>query len=160
MAMTSYAAAMARRESRVVRNVRRAAIAFACLYAISFAWSVVRRIRQVLRIEVSASSPVLAPGATVGYDVITSGEVQNLLRLELVQGATRALLHEQRAEHNRVSGLDPRVFRYTPAVTIAPALLARFQPGDATLRVTGFGGQKLLRTPAPRVRTLHVTLRP
>jgi hypothetical protein len=56
--------------------------------------------------------------------------------------------------------IDPRVFRYTPTVPITSALLARFQPGRATLRVTGFGAQKLLHTPAPRVRELVVRLQP
>ena len=156
--MTTFAAAMAKRESRVVLFVRRAVITVACLYAVSFSWSIYRRINQVLRIEARASSPVLVSGSMVGYDVVTSGEVQNRIRLELVQGARTELLVEQRANVNRISGLDPRVFRYTPTVTITPALLARFQGGPATLRVTAFGGMKLLRTPAPRVRELQVRL--
>ena len=156
--MSTFATAMARRESRVVLQVRRVVIAVACVYAVSFSWSIYRRIRQILRIEALASSLVLRPGSTVGYDVVTSGEVQNRIRLELVQGTRREILLEQRARVNRVSGLDPRVFRYTPKVTITPLVLSRFHPGPATLRVTGFGGQKLLRTPAPRVRELRVRL--
>jgi hypothetical protein len=158
--MPTFADAMARRESRIVRLVRRGTIAVACIYAVSFSWSIYRRINQILRIEVRVTSVALMPGSRVGYDVITSGEVQNRIRLELVQGARSEVLHEQRANVNRISGLDPRVFRYTPTVAITPVLLARFRPGPATLRVTGFGGQKLLRTPAPRVRELQVRLRP
>ena len=158
--MSTFAAAMARRESRVVLQVRRVVIAVACIYAVFFSWSIYRRIRQILRIEVSTSSFVLGPGSTVGYDVVASGEVQNRIRLELVQGERRVVLFEQRARLSRVSALDPRVFRYTPTVTITPEVLARFQPGPATLRVTGFGGQKLLHTPAPRVRELQVRLQP
>ena len=158
--MRTFAEAMARRESRIVRGVGRAVIVLACIYAVSFSWSIYRRINQILRIEAHASSPVLAPGARVGYDVVTSGEVQNRIRLELVQGARSEMLHEQRASVNGISGLDPRVFRYTATVDITPALLAGFRPGPATLRVTGFGGQKLLRTPAPRVRELQVRLQP
>ena len=154
--MTSFAAAMAGRESVVVRWLRRTVLMVACLYAVSFSWSIYRRIRQVIRIEARASSLVLSPGATVGFDVVTSGEVQNRIRLELVQGAQREILLEQRASRNRVSGLDPRVFRYAPTVVVTNAHLARFDPGPATLRVTGFGGMKLLRTPAPRVSELQV----
>ena len=84
--MSTFAAAMARRESRAVRLVRRASIAIVCIYAVVFSWSIYRRIRQIMRIEVHAPSVVLAPGSRVGYDVITSGEVQNRIRLELVQG--------------------------------------------------------------------------
>ena len=154
--MTTFAAALARRESRVVRMVRRVLVAVACLYAVSFSWSIYRRIRQVLRIEVRASAIVLRPGVTVGYDVVTSGEVNNRIRLELVQGAHAEVLLEQRAPVNRISGLDPRVFRSTPDVALTAPLLQRFEPGPATLRVTAFGGQKLLHTPAPRVREMRV----
>jgi hypothetical protein len=129
--MSTFAEAMTRRESRVVLLVRRGMIAVACIYAVSFSWSIYRRINQILRIDAHATSRVLAPGSRVGYDVITSGEVQNRIRLELVQGARSELLREQRANVNRISGLDPRVFRNTSTVTITPVLLARFRPGPA-----------------------------
>ena len=158
--MSTFASAMARRESRVLVHARRAAIAVFCIYAVFFWWSMYRRIWQVLRIEARANSLVLVPGSTVGYDVITSGEVPNQIRLELVQGTQHEVLFEQRGGVHRVRSLDPRLFRYTPTVTITPAVLARFQTGPATLRVTGFGAQKLLRTPAPRVRELQVRLQP
>ena len=149
---------MPRRESRVVLWVRRALITIACIHVVFFCWSIYRRIWQVQRIETRATSTVLVPGSAVGYDVITSGEVPNLIRLELVQGTQREILLEQRARVNNVSAYDPRIFRYRPTVTITPELLARFRTGPATLRVTAFGGMKLLRTPAPRVRELQVRL--
>ena len=158
--MTTFASAMMRRESRIVLNVRRAMIALVCIYGVFFWWSMYRRIWQVLRIEAHASSLVLVPGSTVGYDVITSGEVPNQIRLELVQGTQREILHDERGAVPKVRSLDPRVYRYTPTVVITPEILARFRPGPATLRVTGFGAQKLLRTPAPRVRELQVKLLP
>ena len=154
----TFAAAMPRGESRVVFWVRRALIAIACIHVVFFCWSMYRRIWQVQRIEARATSTVLVPGSVIGYDVITSGEVPNLIRLELVQGAQREILLEQRARVNSVSAYDPRVFRYTPTVTLTQELLARFRTGPATLRVTAFGGMKLLRTPAPRVRELQVRL--
>ena len=142
------------------RWLRRVTIAIVCIHLTASCWSFYRRIWQVQRIEVRASATVLAPSATVGYDVITSGEVRNLIRLELVQGAQHEILHEQRAGRNRISAYDPRLFRYTPSVTIGPELLSRFRAGPAALRLTVFGGQKLLRTPAPRVRELQVRLAP
>lgn len=57
--MTKFAEELGRRESRVVRCIRQACIAVLCLYAVSFAWSIYRRINQVLRIEARASSLVL-----------------------------------------------------------------------------------------------------
>ena len=100
-AMSTFAAAMARRESPVVRWVRRAVIAVACVYMVSFSWSIYRRLRQILRIE--------------------------------------------QADRCHYAG--------------APSLRGS-QPGPALIRVTGFGGQKLLHTPAPRRRELRVQLRP
>jgi len=138
--------------------VRRTLIAIACTHAVFFCWSMYRRIWQVQRIEARATSTVLVPGSAVGYDVVTSGEVHNRIRLELVQGAQSEILLEQRARVNTVSAYDPRLFRYTPTVTITREHLARFRPGLATLRVTAFGGRKLLRTPAARIRELQVRL--
>jgi hypothetical protein len=157
--MTTFAAAMARRESPSVRFVRRLSIALACLYGVLFWWNMVARIRQVLRIEVRISSTVLTPGSTIGYDIITSGEVPNRLVLELVQGEQREVIFEQHAGSHRMRAIDPRVFRYTPTVTLTPAQLSRFQVGPAIVRATGYGEQKLLRTPAPRVREMAVLLR-
>ena len=148
---------MPQSESRVVLWVTRVPIALACVHIGLSCWSTYRRIWQIQRIELRVSSPVLAPGATVSYDVITSGETRNRILLELEQGAQSETLMEQRAQQNAVSAYDPRLFRYTPTVVITPELLARFAPGPATLRLTAFGGPKLLRTPPPRVRELQVT---
>jgi hypothetical protein len=156
--MTTFAAAMASRESRFVAIVRGVLLTAAGLYVILFWWSIYRRVWQVLRLDIRATSVVLAPRARVGYDAITSGEVPNRIRLELVQGTRTMVLVEQVAAVSRVRSIDPRVFRYTPSVTITSTVLGRFEPGPATLRATGFGGQKLLRTPAPRVRELRVQL--
>ena len=147
-------------EPRAFRWLRRFTIAAVCVHSALFFWSIYRRIWQVQRIELLAGTTALAPSATVGYDVITSGEVRNLIRLELVQGAQHEILLEQRARTNRVSAYDPRLFRYTPSVTIGPELLSRFRAGPAALRLTVFGGQKLLHVPAPRVRELQVSLAP
>ena len=155
-----FALAMTLRESRVTLWVRRSMIAIAAIYACLFCWSMYRRIWQVLRIEPRATSTVLRPGATVGYDVVTSGEVVNVIRLELVQGARHEILLEQRSRLLAIDAFDVRVFRYTPTVSITASLLSRFQPGPATLRVTGFGAMKLLRTPRPRVAELRVQLEP
>ena len=149
---------MPARESIVVARVRRAMITVACLYALIFSWSIYRRLWQTLRIELSVSSTALAPGAVVSTDVVASGETQNRIRLELIQGSHAETLIEQKTRVNWISGLDPRPFRYTPTYVITPELLARFTQGPATLRLTGFGGRKLLRTPPPRVRELQVTL--
>lgn len=130
-----------------------------CIHVTLSAWSTYRRIWQVLRIDLHVSSPVLAPGETVTYDVVTSGETYNRILLELVQGTRAATLFERLSEVNAVNTYDPRVFDDAGTVTITPELLERFDPGAATLRLTGFGGPKFFRTPPPRVREFAVQLR-
>src|SRR5262245_18721847 len=151
---------MPQRESLVLLWVKRLCIAAVCVRLLFSCWGLYRRIWQVLRIELHASSLVLTPGVTVSYDVITSGEAHNRILLELVHDTHAETLLEERARVSRVNTYDPRVFESVRTVTITPGLLARFSPGPATLRLTGFGGEKLLRTPAPRVRELAVQLRP
>lgn len=151
---------LARDESRLIRWLRRFTVATALTYAMLATWGIVRRLWQIQHIELIAPSLMLAPGSTVGFDVIASGEVHNIIRLELIQGNRSAILAEQRAGVNSVNTLDPRRFRYQPTITITPELLAHFRAGNATLRVTGFGGRKLLRTPKARVRELQVQLVP
>jgi hypothetical protein len=77
-----------------------------------------------------------------------------------VQGTHTESLCEERSRVNAVNTYDPRVFDDARTMTVTPELLARFVPGPATLRLTGFGGEKLLRTPPPRVRELAVQLHP
>jgi hypothetical protein len=151
--------AMPRHEPRAMIWFRRAIITAACLNILLFSWSMCRRIWQVMRLDLSVSSTVLTPGVTVSTDVITTGEVPNPIRLELVQGTHAELLMERRGGLPTVRSYDPRLFRYTPSVVITPELLARFSPGPATLRLTGVGMQKLLRTPPNRVREVQVTVR-
>lgn len=140
--------------------VRRGVIVASTITVMLCSWSAYRRIWQVLRLDLTVSSPVLAPGATISADVITTGEVPNPMRLELIQGSHRETLWEGHGKLPTVRSFDPRLYRYTPTVVITPQLLARFTPGQAMLRLTGFGMQKLLRTPPDRVRELPVTLPP
>jgi hypothetical protein len=102
---------MPQRESRLVLLVARACIALVCVHVAFSCWSLYRRIRQVLRVDVRVSSTALGPGATVSYDVVTSGEVSNRILLELVQGARAETLFVERGRVNAVNTYDPRVFR-------------------------------------------------
>jgi len=136
--------------------VKRICIAAFAIHMVFFTWSIYRRIWQINRIDLTTSSSALASGTIVSYDVVTSGEVQNRIRLELVQGAHAEILREQLSRVSAISAYDPRLFRYQQAVHLTPELLGRFSNGPATLRLTGFGAQKLLHTPAPRIRELAV----
>ena len=142
--------------SRTRTWIRRVIIAVFAIHIALAGWGFYRRIWQVLRIDLQVSSVMLTPGATVSYDVITTGEAQNRILLELVQGGTTETLVEQRARLSAVNMYDPRVFTYAQTISITANLLQHFAPGPATLRLTGFGGQRLLRTPAPRVREIAV----
>ena len=145
--------------SRARLWIRRVILAVVAVHIALAGWGFYRRIWQVLRIDLQVSSSVLTPGATVSYHVVTSGEAQNRIVLELVQDTHSETLVEQRAQISAVNMYDPRVFTYAQQIPITPELLQRFAPGSATLRLTGFGGQKLLRTPAPRMREIVVEIR-
>jgi hypothetical protein len=149
---------MPRTESRLFRWLWRLTIVTACLHVTLFTWAIYRRLWQVQRIEIVGAPASISAGDTVALDVITSGEVQNRIVLELARGEQREALYERRAEVNRLSAYDPRLFRYRPTVRIGAEPLSRLGPGPATLRLTVFGGQKLLQTPKPRVREAPVTI--
>lgn len=146
------------RESPVIAYVRHILLGIAVAYAMLAGWGLYRRIWQVQRVELSVASPTLSAGSTVAYDVITSGEVQNLIRLELVQGEHRAVLVERRGRLSASNTIDPRLFRVTDTAVISADVLSRFSRGPAMVRLTAFGGQKLLRTPAPGITEAFVTL--
>src|SRR4051812_28739333 len=133
-----------RHDARAVTWVKRVLIGLFCVHFKLAAWDMYKRIWQVLRADLYVSSTTVKAGATVSYDVITTGETYNVIQLELVQGAHTETLLRQRARLQAIATYDPRVFQYTPTITITPELLNRFAPGPATLRLTGFGGQKLL----------------
>lgn len=145
-------------ETPLFKWLRRFVVATGAAYALLFSWGIYRRLVQVQRIELTAPSSPIGPGSVIAYDVVTSGEVQNLIRLEVLQDDRRRVLHEQRSGVNHVNTLDPRLLRYRPSIAVAAHALDGFRPGPATLRLTVFGNQKLLRTPAPRVREINVIL--
>lgn len=155
---SSFSLAMKSRESRTVARVRSLLGGVAVVYLILAAWGMYRRIWQVQRIALSVPSTTVSAGSTVSYDVITSGEADNLIRLELVQGAQHDVLLERHGRLSAINTIDPRLFRVRERVVVSPDVLARFASGPAVVRLTVFGGQKLLRTPAPRVRESAVTI--
>ena len=155
---TRFGRGIIRPDPTAVVRIKRVCIAALAIHMVFASWSLYRRIWQVLHIELGASATVLTPGITVRYDVITSGEVHNRIRLELVQGNHAETVREERTRVSAISAYDPRIFRYERSTPLTRELLSRFDPGPATLRLTGFGGQKLLRTPAPRVKELAVQI--
>jgi hypothetical protein len=147
-------------EPRAMLWVRRACIALFAVHMVFSVWDFYRRIRQILRVDLAVSTSTLRPGVIVSTDVIATGETRNQIRLELRQGDHLRVLYEERARVSTVSMYDPRVFQYQRRILIADTSLSVFVAGPATLRLTGFGGLKLLRTPAPRVRELAVIIAP
>lgn len=155
-----FAATMPGSEPRAMLWVRRACIALFAVHMVFSVWDFYRRIRQILRVDLAMSTSMLRPGVIVSTDVIATGETRNQIRLELRQGGRVRVLYEERARVSTVSMYDPRVFQYERRIRIADTSLSGFVAGPATLRLTGFGGQKLLRTPAPRVREKAVMIAP
>ena len=145
-------------EPRAFVLVRRFVIVTGVAYAVLFSWGIYRRLVQVQRIEITEAPALVTPGVEIDYDVITSGEVHNLIRLELVRGPKSVVLDERWSGVNRVNTLDPRLFRYTPTVRVNSAAVSELGTGPATLRLTVFGNRKLLRIPGSRVREREVRI--
>jgi hypothetical protein len=78
--------------------------------------------------------------------------------LELVQSGNSAVLVELRGQKSAIMTIDPRLFRERGTVVLSSQMLSSFKPGPAVVRLTAFGGQKLLRTPPPRTREVAVTI--
>ena len=143
-------------DSRFQRWARRCAVGLICFHVCLLPWELYRRIWQVLRADLVVSSDVLTPGASISIDVVTSGEVRNRIVLELLQETRQETLLEFRGELNRMNVYDVRIYRYLSSVRLTPDVLTRFKPGPAVIRLTGYGGTKLLRTPPPVVREQRV----
>jgi hypothetical protein len=153
-----FAGTMPAPEPRATFWVRRACLVLFGIHLLFSIWDLYRRIWQILRVDVAVSATALRPGASVFTDVIATGETHNRMLLELRQGDRARVLYEERARVSTVAMYDPRVFRYQRTTRLSDEALAGFAPGPAVLRLTGFGGQKLLRTPAARVREIPVTI--
>jgi len=143
-------------EPRFHQWARRVAVGVICFHVCLLPWELYRRIWQVLRADLVVSTDVLAPGATIAVDVVTSGEVRNRIVLELAQDTRREMLLEFQGELNRMNVYDVRTYRYTRTVTLTSDVLTGFKPGPAVITLTGYGGMKLLRTPPPVVRQQRV----
>jgi hypothetical protein len=119
-----------------------------------------RAIWQIYRLELRVESAVLRPGATVGFEVVSSGRVEVEAVLELVQGAVAETLAVRWLPRNENASYDPRPKRASASVVLTPANLAAFNAGPAIVRATANGGMQWLRTPPPTVTARRVEIAP
>ena len=121
-------------------------------------WSGYRAIVQVFSLNVQLSSPTVRPGATVGYDVVSSGRAPVTVTLELVQGPRAETLAVRRVATSIDPAYDPRTKKGSASVVLSAAQLARFAIGPAAVRATALGSSQWLRVPPPTVREVAVTI--
>jgi hypothetical protein len=111
-----------------------------------------RAIWQIHRLDLQANNGVLQPGATIGFELVSWGRTEAFGQLELIQGGVAETLATTFLPRNANASYDPRRQRGAAAVVLTPSMLARFAPGPAILRATGYGSMQWLRTPPPTIR--------
>ena len=117
-----------------------------------------RAIWQICRLELRVSDGVLRPGATVGFEVVSSGRVEADAVVELVQGPVAETLAVRFLPRNENASYDPRPKRAAASIVLTPSNLAAFTPGPAIVRATANGSMQWLRTPPPKVQERSVEI--
>ena len=119
-----------------------------------------RAIWQIWRFDLRVTDTVLRPGATLGFELVSTGRAEADAQLELIQGAVSETLAVKLLPRNVNASYDPRPQRGVASVMLTPAMLARFAGGPALVRATAYGSMQWLRTPPPKIREQRVTIAP
>jgi hypothetical protein len=117
-----------------------------------------RAIWQIRRLDLHASSALLRPGATVGFEFGSWGRTEAHAQLELIQGSVAETLATKFLPRNTNALHDPRPKRGAASVVLTPSMLARFTSDSAILRATAYGSMQWLRTPPPKIQEQRVRL--
>ena len=128
------------------------------VHVVLAAFSGYRAIWQIYRLDLRVSDAVLRPGATLGFDLVSSGRVEADAQLEIIQGSVAETLAVKFLPRNGNASYDPRPQRGSASVVLTQAHLARFAPGPAVVRATAFGSMQWLRTPPPKIRERRVEI--
>jgi hypothetical protein len=117
-----------------------------------------RAIWQIRRLDLHASSAVLQPGATVGFEFASWGRTEAHAQLELIQNGIAETLITKFLPRNTNALHDPRPQRGTASVVVTPSMLARFTSDSAILRATAYGSMQWFRTPPPKIQEQRIRL--
>jgi hypothetical protein len=136
-----------------VRVVRRILLTLLTVHIVLALISGYRAIVQVYAMELRVpASDTLRAGSTVGMHIKTSGRAQATARLMLVQGSREETIGVRHVRGNIDGAYIPFPVRESLFVTVPAEVLARFEPGPATIRATGTGTKQWMRLPPPTVR--------
>ena len=119
-----------------------------------------RAIWQIWRFDLRVTDTVLRPGATLGFELVSTGRAEADAQLELIQGAVSETLAVKLLPRNANASYDPRPQRGMASVMLTPVMLARFAGGPALVRATAYGSMQWLRKPPPKIREQRVTIAP
>ena len=147
------------KEPRPLVLLRRAALGFLALCAVTALASWHRAYFQVRDLELRVDAPVLRAGSVVETEVVSSGRTHVDVRVELVQGSQAETLAVQSVRGNEWGSIDPRTRRASQTVVLTPEVLSRFDSGAAVLRATATGRPQWTRLPPPTVRETAVEIR-
>jgi hypothetical protein len=147
-------------EAPSMRVLRWIIVPLVAVHVVLATFSGYRAIWQIYRLELRVADPVLRPGTSVGFAVVSSGRVEADASLELIQGPVAETLAVRLLPRNGNASYDPRPQRASASVVLTATHLAAFKPGAALVRATANGGMQWLRTPPPTVREQRVEIPP
>jgi hypothetical protein len=145
------------RDTRAIALVKRVCVIVASVYLVIGMIALYRALVQVHSLEIQ-SPHVLQHGSSATATVVSYGRVPLTLQLELVQEDHAEIIAFQRVPTNEWSLLDSRTREWSQTVVITDELLARFNDGQATIRVTAIGRQQLGHFPQPVIRAQFIAL--
>jgi hypothetical protein len=127
-------------------------------FAIFAGFSGYRAWVQVKRVSLFVQDRELRPGSVVDVEGESWARNPVTIRLVLARGARAETLLVHDIPANHTASLDPRIRSARLMIPIERDVLARFEPGDAVLRVIGLGRSQWLRVPPPKMRELAVRI--
>ena len=107
---------------------------------------------QVKSVALFVPDRDLRPGAVIDVEAVSWARTTVTVRLVLEQASHAETLLVHRIPPNHIASLDPRTQSAHLMVPIERAMLERYHPGEAVLRVHAVGGPQWLRTPPPKVQ--------
>jgi hypothetical protein len=148
-------------EPAVVRWIRWPLIFLVLVtYVVPGLFSSYRAWVQVRSLELVVPRTELRSGDTIRVRTVSWARTWVDVHLLLVQGGRADTLAFHEIPKNRNASIDPRWRRDSIIVVLTQPLLAGYDRGAATIRVSAVGGPQWLRTPPPLVREAAVRLVP
>jgi hypothetical protein len=117
-----------------------------------------RAIVQIYRVEILTNNTPLRAGSNIHFTIATSGRASADAVLELIQPPRTETLTVLFVRGHRNGVYNPFTIHASKTLTLTAEQLTHFQPGPATLRLTGNGRSQWLRIPPPVITERRVAI--